>query len=188
MGQVVSIERVAVPLVVFDDLPSMVEYDDGEFVRLQVVDSSQPPSTGPTRILTGVKESGFEQFETIPIFFDRWPIVFFDLEALRKLKRFPRSPEDKHLQTKLDDIDRNNSTFMFVSHCWLRGWSGAAGWDGRPHPDTKNHDKLKLIIVAADKIMKSMAKKNMKCYLWLDFGCIDQDASASAYIDQVNSF
>ena len=162
MGQVCCKAEV-VPPIVFDDL--------SDNHRVQVVDSSMP-STGPARILTGVKGSGPEQFEALP------PIVLFDLEALRKLGRFPRSPEDKHLQTKLDDIDRNKSVFIFVSHCWLRGWSGAADWDGRPHPDTKNQDKLKLIIEAADKIMKAMAKEGMKCYLWLDFGCIDQDASA----------
>ena len=34
------------------------------------------------------------------------PIVFFDLEDLKKKGTTPRSPEDKHLHRKYDDIDR----------------------------------------------------------------------------------
>ena len=71
------------------------------------------------------------------------PIVFFDLDDMKSLGEFPRSPEHKHLQTKLDDINRDDAVFIFVSHCWLRGWNGAEGWDGRPHPDTPQHDKNK---------------------------------------------
>jgi hypothetical protein len=29
---------------------------------------------------------------------------------------------------------------VFVSHCWMRGYDGAEGWDGRPHPDHAQHD------------------------------------------------
>ena len=62
------------------------------------------------------------------------PIVFFDLEDLKNLGTTPRSPEDKHLHRKYDDIDKDNSVFIFISHCWKRGYKGAPGYDGRPHP------------------------------------------------------
>ena len=106
------------------------------------------------------------------------PIVFFDLDDMKSLGEFPRSPEHKHLQTKLDDINRDDAVFIFVSHCWLRGWNGAEGWDGRPHPDTPQHDKMKLIIEACDKMKKTFYPGVSKAYLWLDYGCIDQDATA----------
>ena len=83
------------------------------------------------------------------------PIVFFDLEDLKNLGTTPRSPEDKHLHRKYDDIDKDNSVFIFVSHCWKRGYKGAPGYDGRPHPDTPNNDKLKLTIQACEKWKKS---------------------------------
>ena len=55
-----------------------------------------------------------EEDETLP------PIVFYDLDDLKMLGRFPRSPENKVLQNKLVDIDRNDAGFIFLSHCWLR--------------------------------------------------------------------
>jgi len=106
------------------------------------------------------------------------PIVFFDHDDLKELNRFPRSPEDKALQTKYTDIDRGNSLLIFVSHSWLRGWPGADGYDRRPHPDTKNDDKMKLILEAVEQIKKGVTSGIEKIYLWLDYGCIDQDASA----------
>ena len=113
-----------------------------------------------------------EEDETLP------PIVFYDLDDLKMLGRFPRSPENKVLQNKLMDIDRNDAGFIFLSHCWLRGYSGAEGWDGRPHPDTATHDKMQLTIEACEKMRKSHFHGVSKVYLWLDYGCIDQDASA----------
>ena len=106
------------------------------------------------------------------------PIVFFDLEDLKNMGTTPRSPEDKHLHRKYDDIDKDNSVFIFISHCWKRGYKGAPGYDGRPHPDTPNDDKLKLTIQACEKWKKSLFPNMEKVYLWIDYGCIDQDASA----------
>ena len=95
------------------------------------------------------------------------------------LRRTPRSPEDKSLQIKFNDIDREKSLLIFVSHCWLRGYPGAQGYDGRPHPDTANHDKLQLIFKAISHIKKGLISPSIThIYLWLDYGCIDQDASA----------
>ena len=76
-----------------------------------------------------------------------------------------------------EDTVRDESLYIFMSHCWLRGWSGAPGWDGRPHPDTSNHDKYKLMVAAVEKIMSKLTTMS-KCYIWLDFGCIYQDAAA----------
>ena len=119
------------------------------------------------------------------------PIVFVTLGYVKQLLRFPRSPQNIPHQVKLDDIDRDSSFFVFVSHCWLRGYDGAPGYDGRPHPDTANHDKMKLIIEAVDKMLKSFTTKDSgfddtNVYLWLDYGCINQDATAFLEISMLD--
>lgn len=95
------------------------------------------------------------------------------------LGRTPRYPEDKDLTVELINLGQetyNNSLIVFISHCWLRGWSGAEGWDGRAHPDTISEDKYKLCVKGIQDIMKYMAPRMDHCYIWLDYGCIDQNA------------
>jgi len=106
------------------------------------------------------------------------PIVFYDLKALNALGRTPRSPDDNGIQVRYDQLDRDNCVFVFVSHCWLRGWPGAKGWRGRPHPDTPKHDKFRLLLNALKKAMTTLAPGMDDCFVWIDYGCINQDASA----------
>ena len=106
------------------------------------------------------------------------PIRLFDHEDLKKVDSFPRCPESKTILVNYDAIDQENSLVIFLSHCWLRGYPGAPGYSMRPHPDSVGNDKFKLMMEAVDKIMKYLAPNMKKCYLWIDFGCIDQDASA----------
>ncbi len=49
------------------------------------------------------------------------PIRLIDFDSFVAHEEFPRYPDQKHLVTELDNIDRNNSFIIFVSHCWLRG-------------------------------------------------------------------
>ena len=105
------------------------------------------------------------------------PIRLIPFDVFRTLGQMPRCPENEDLLVHYDDTDREGSIYIFFSHCWLRGWSGAAGWDGRPHPDSSGHDKYKLMVAAVEKIMKTLTTMTT-CYVWLDFGCINQDASA----------
>ena len=105
------------------------------------------------------------------------PIRLIPFDVFRTLGQMPRCPENEDLLVNYDDTDREGSIYIFFSHCWLRGWSGAAGWDGRPHPDSSGHDKYKLMVAAVEKIMKSLTTMTT-CYVWLDFGCINQDAAA----------
>ena len=105
------------------------------------------------------------------------PIRLIPFDVFRTLGQMPRCPENEDLLVHYDDTDREGSIYIFFSHCWLRGWSGAAGWDGRPHPDSSGHDKYKLMVAAVEKIMNTLTTMT-KCYIWLDFGCINQDAGA----------
>jgi hypothetical protein len=105
------------------------------------------------------------------------PVRLIPFDVFKRLGQMPRCPENRDLLVKYEDTVHDESLYIFMSHCWLRGWSGAPGWDGRPHPDTSNHDKYKLMVAAVEKIMNTLTTMS-KCYIWLDFGCIDQDAAA----------
>jgi hypothetical protein len=101
----------------------------------------------------------------------------------------PRYPDDKELTISLSEITQeeyNRSLFVFVSHCWLRGWSGAEGWDGRPHPDNAGNGKYALCVDGIDRIMKNMATGMENCFLWLDFGCIDQDGNPAGELKMLD--
>jgi hypothetical protein len=58
-------------------------------------------------------------------------IRLIDFEDFCGLSSYPRYSENKNLLVDFGSIDRDNSLVIFISHRWLRGWSGADGWDGR---------------------------------------------------------
>ena len=45
----------------------------------------------------------------------------------------------------------------------------------KPHPDTVKHEKMELIIEACEKLMKVDCKGFDEIYLWMDYGCLNQD-------------
>ena len=105
-------------------------------------------------------------------------VKFIKLGDLKQLGRTPRNPEDRTLLKNFVDINRDEALMVFVSHCWLRGHKKAPGYDGKPHPDTPNDDKLKLIIEACDKIHNNLCPDIKEVYVWLDYGCINQEEKA----------
>ena len=48
----------------------------------------------------------------------------------------------------------------------------------RPHPDTPNHDKLKLLLEACVKLQISMYPgiSDDNVLVWIDYGCINQES------------
>ena len=113
------------------------------------------------------------------------PIRFINYNDLKKLPSFPRYPENADLCINEDAIDRSKSLIIFISHCWLRGWSGAAGWDGRPHPDNANHDKYQLILAGIERLMR-LAPGMSEVYVWIDYGCINQNADPAGELKQLD--
>ena len=89
----------------------------------------------------------------------------------------PRCPENEDLLVNYNDTGIEGSIYIFFSHCWMRGCPGAPGWDGRAHPDSSAHDKYKLMVAAVKKIMNTLTTMST-CYVWLDFGCINQNQGA----------
>lgn len=113
------------------------------------------------------------------------PIRVINFDNFKRLTSFPRFPDNSDIAEDLNNVDPNVTLFIFISHCWMRGWSGALGWDGRPHPDDAKHSKFALVVEAVEKIMAIFAPGMSQCYLWLDFGCIDQNEDPAAELKQL---
>ena len=65
------------------------------------------------------------------------PVRLIPFDIFKQLGQMPRCPENRDILVNYEDTIRDESLYIFMSHCWLRGWSGAPGWDGRPHPDNQ---------------------------------------------------
>jgi hypothetical protein len=70
--------------------------------------------------------------------------------------------------------------FLIVGH------PAAEGWDGRPHPDTVDNGKYILCIEGIEKILKTLAPWMTNCYVWFDYGCIDQDGDPAGELRQLD--
>ena len=99
---------------------------------------------------------------------------------------FPRCPDGLGLCVNLESIDRSTAFVVFVSHCWMRGYDGAEGWDGRPHPDNAQHEKFKLTVEGVEKAWRNLAPGMTECYLWIDFSCMDQDGNPCGELRQLD--
>lgn len=104
-------------------------------------------------------------------------INFKDFKALHTFPRYPENANITITLNQLTEAEYNKSLIVFISHCWLRGWSGAEGWDGRPHPDDAEGNKYNLCVKGIELIQKHLAPDMEECYIWCDYGCIDQDGN-----------
>ena len=73
--------------------------------------------------LNPLSNSNIKDGEELP------PIRLIRFDKLPRGKEFPRNPDNNDLCTVVDEIDRSNSLLIFLSHCWLRGYPGAPGFD-----------------------------------------------------------
>lgn len=112
--------------------------------------------------------------------------LLIPLDKFLHLGRMPRCPNDVHITCTLDSIDRNNSFLIFVSHCWLRGHPAAEGWRGDPHPDNLAGDKYHLCARGIEMLKRDFAPRVQNCYIWLDFGCINQDGNPAGELEQLD--
>jgi len=105
------------------------------------------------------------------------PIRLINFDDFVQCDTFPRYPENKDITITLDEVmgHRDKSLIVFISHCWMRGYPGAMGYDRRPHPDNKEGSKYLLIVDGIRKIKRGLAPGMDFCYVWLDYGCMDQD-------------
>ncbi len=103
------------------------------------------------------------------------PIRLIPFAALVNLGTIPRFPENQDITVDSASIDRRTSLVVFKSHCWLRGYPGAEGYDTRPHPDNVHNEKFALMVKGIEMIWKRFAPGMTECYVWIDYGCINQD-------------
>jgi hypothetical protein len=82
------------------------------------------------------------------------PIRFISFSKFKEVGKFPRFPNNSNICVNVDDIDLENSLLVFISHSWLRSWSGAEGWDGNPHPDNATGGKYDLCVDGIKQIIK----------------------------------
>jgi hypothetical protein len=113
-----------------------------------------------------------------------FPLRFIDFDDLKQRRAFPRFPDGQCPTIDLARIERSDSFVVFLSHNWLRGWYGASGWSGYAHPDDDGDEKFHLTIEAVERVKRNMAPGMMKCYVWVDFCCINQDGNPA---DELNN-
>jgi len=135
---------------------------------------------------TGAKASEKEVEEVEKVEEPLPPIRLINFRHFKARRSYPRFPDDAEITTNLEDVDYNNSFVVFLSHCWLRGFDGAEGWDGRPHPDNASHEKFKLSVKAIERAWALLAEEMSHCYVWLDFGCINQDGDPAGELKQLD--
>ena len=101
------------------------------------------------------------------------PIRLIDFAKIQTRKEMPRFPENSDICVEFghDSVDWGDTFIVFISHCWLRGWNGAEGYDGRPHPDNAAHEKFWICVAGIEKLWKAQAPGCSRCFIWLDFGC-----------------
>lgn len=114
-------------------------------------------------------------FEDLMVKYPARPIRFINFKDFCRLGHLPRFPDNENITCSLESIDRNKSFLVFISHCWLRGHPGTEGWDGKAHPDNANNDKFKLCAEGIKQLKDSQAPRMKECYIWIDFGCMNQD-------------
>lgn len=104
-------------------------------------------------------------------------IRFWDFSKFENLTQFPRFPNEDDGIIAPNDIDTNNSFIIFISHSWCHDNNDV---------DTKDNDILKLCQKGIALLRKHCAKAFNKCYIWMDYCCLNQDKSPAKSITHLN--
>ena len=123
-----------------------------------------------------------------PIRFIRFTdLEFADKEKQNKRNSFPRNPNDSALCTSINEIKTDKCLLIFLSHCWLRGYPLAPGYDKQPHPDNASHQKFQLMIAALKSLIYSQTNgiTEENVYVWIDFSSMNQDEDAAGELKQL---
>lgn len=114
---------------------------------------------------------------------DSWvhdEVITLTLISFKRFKasgEFPRYPTDSQMTVDMPRKNVLNSFVVFISHSWLRGFPGTEGFADIPHPDSINHEKYRLCVEGIEKIRKADAPGFEDIYLWLDYGCLNQNGN-----------
>ena len=144
-------------------------------------DNDKSNLTKTSNILPPIRVMLFEEFKDYGQF-PRFSSTNYDhIEQLVTI--------DENKLTNIEDTDPNKSFYLLISHNWLAGCEFFGSPDkpnkefrGIKHPDNKNDDKFKLCIKAIQLIKKFQAPGMDKCYIWLDYSCVNQDGNPAEVI------
>jgi hypothetical protein len=102
-------------------------------------------------------------------------LTLISFKRFKASGEFPRYPIDAQMTVDMPRDHVLNSYVIFISHAWLRGHPGAEGYADVPHPDSVFHEKYRLCVEGIEKIRKADAPGFEDIYLWLDYGCLNQN-------------
>lgn len=110
-------------------------------------------------------------------------IRLLPFEQLKRYGEIPRYPDPgnregefainssellccRDLVVTADQIEKDyiSSLIIFISHRWLR----------KNHPDDEKKSKYELCIRGIERIIKELCQGIEKCFIWIDYSCIDQ--------------
>ena len=99
-----------------------------------------------------------------------------------------RYPENFDVTEDLATMDLSNCLVIFVSHQWLRSSDDDDDENGEIlddeiHPDNEFHEKFMMCVAGIQKILDNCApryQKRGRCFLWLDYGCINQNGNPAS--------
>lgn len=136
----------------------------------------------------GKFEGSFSRSKT-EIAVARHPIALIDFKDFKLNGSIPRRPNNERMIFDSSRIDRNSSFIVFLSHCWLRGYPGAPGYDINegPHPDNSSGEKHKMFVQAIERAWTELAPGMSRCFIWADFSCIDQEGDAGGELKQLDA-
>jgi hypothetical protein len=112
-----------------------------------IIDSCLPD---PLSMICLNTDSNLNELERKKSFFLP-PIRLINFKNFRNLKSYPRYPDHAYMTTTLDNVDRNSSFIVFISHCWLRNYPSSKGYDRFPHPDDLENHQFKLCVEGIEK-------------------------------------
>jgi hypothetical protein len=100
------------------------------------------------------------------------------------LRPLPDEEDDEYDEDRRDrDRDRERD----------RGGRGGGGGGGEMlnddniHPDSEFHEKFLLCVAGIQLLINKCAPKLKKCYVWLDYGCINQNGNPSSKLKSLSA-
>lgn len=135
---------------------------------------------------------------------DSCAVKFINFDEFKLRTSFPRYPEDFHLTADISTIDVSKSFMVFISHHWLQATSDTNNDnnddnDDNEHsgelleennihrPDSGFHEKFLLCVAGIQLLLNNCAPKLKKCYVWLDYGCINQNGNPSSRLKSLSA-
>lgn len=105
---------------------------------------------------------------------------FINFEDLKVRTSFPRYPENFEIAIDVATIDLSKSLMVYISHQWLRCSPVEDAVDDDSHPDSEFHEQFLLCVAGIQRLHDACASKLKKCYIWLDYGCINQNGNPAS--------